>query len=194
MGRYVGTTDVLTYLSIVGTTENGLISECIDRAEGAIDAYTRRNFAGTAGTLLFNRYQDARRVRENALYLDSDLLTLDYLQNGDGQVIPLGSVWLEPRNLPPYRAVRLKSAYVWTWNTDDDVIVAGTLGFSRTPPDDIQQATVRLAAYYYRQKDVGAMSDVAGFQDAGNVPIAKGMPDDVRYLLAPYRSRTGGAI
>jgi hypothetical protein len=193
MGRYIGSSQVIAYLGISGTSEDALISLCVDRAESAIDTYTRRNFAGTAGSAFYNRFEQWR-VRDGALYTDTDIIRLDSLQNGDGQMIPTGSYWLEPRNHPPYRMVRLMSAYVYVWNTDSDVIMAGTFGYSLTPPNDIVQSAVRLAAYYYRQKDVGAMSDVAGFNDAGNNTIAKGFPDDVRYLLNPYRSRTGGAV
>jgi hypothetical protein len=72
------------------------------------------------------------------------------------------------------------------------VIVSGTFGFSTVAPTDIQQATVRYAAYLFKQKDVG-VNDTAGFQEGGEVQYNSGMPNDVRWLLAPYRSRTGGA-
>jgi hypothetical protein len=115
------------------------------------------------------------------------------LTNGDGQVIPVGSVWLEPRDEgPPYRIIRLMSSYVYTWNIDSDVIIAGTWGYSLQPPDDIVQAVVRTAAYYFRQKDVG-LTDVSGSPEAGETTFMSGLPNDVRWLLSPYRSRTGGA-
>ena len=196
MGRYIGTTELRQYLSPddeLSTDENGLLSSCISRAEAAINAYTRRDFAGTAGTIYYNRFAQ-RQVSGQALYLDRDLHTLVALENGDGQVIPIGSVWVEPRNEgPPYRILRLKSAYVWTWNTDAEVTISGTWGFSTVAPDDIKQATTRYAAHLYRQKDV-TPNDMSGFQDGGEVAIAKGMPDDVRWLLSPYRSRTGGIV
>ncbi len=193
--RYATLDDLRDYLSNtgeLGTWQDGLLTDFLKRAEGGIDAYTRRLFAGTAGTVYYSRYM-ADRVRGNAFYLDRDLYALDGIINGDGAPIPVGSTWLEPRNAgPPYRLVRLKSAYVFNWNTDSDVVFYGTWGYSLRPPDDIQQATVRWAAYLFKQKDVGN-TDVSGFTEGGEVTYPKGMPDDVKWLLSPYRSRTGGA-
>jgi hypothetical protein len=193
--RYIGLSDLRDYLSSngsLGVGQDGLLNDSILRAESAIDDYTRRSFAGSAGTRYYNRFTQ-QQVAGQALYLDNDLFALVGVYNGD-VTIPVGSVWLEPRNEgPPYRIVRLKSSYVWTWNTDADVTIAGTWGFSTVAPAAIQQATVRYAAHLYRQKDQGP-TDVAGFSDAGEVSYPKGMPDDVRYLLAPYRSRSGGIV
>ena len=204
MGRYIGTADFLNYT--FGTTnplaipiyadDLTLINACIANAESAIDAETRRNFVGTAGTVFYNRYMQDR-VRSNAFYLDTDLYRLSALTLGNGQDVPVGSVWLEPRSSgPPYRIVRLHSQYVYTWNTDSDLQVVGTWGYSLTAPAAIQQAALRYAVILYRQKDAAgnAGADTAGFPEAGQVTFPKGMPDDVRYLLAPYRSRTGGVV
>ena len=78
---------------------------------------------------------------------------------------------------------------------DADVIVSGTWGYGTIPPDDIIQATIRTAVYYYRSKDNAfGQGDVAGFQEGGQQPITQGLPQDVRWLLSPYRSRSGGAV
>lgn len=194
--RYISLDDLRDYVastSAIGTATDGLLTDSILRAESAIDDYTRRNFVGTAGTYYVSRYEQ-RRVVNHALYLDQDLHTLISLTNGDTQVIPVGSVWVEPRNSgPPYRILRLKSSYVYVWNTDSDVIIAGTWGFSTVPPAAIQQACVRLAAQYYRLKDVG-ITGVAGESSMGEVQYPPGIPEDVKIILNPYRSRSGGAV
>lgn len=196
MSRYASLLALRDYLSpgnSLGSYNDGLLQDSLDQAESVIDNYTRRNFAGTSGTVRINRYSQ-RFAQNQAMYLENDLHTIVSLTNGDGQNIPIGSVWLEPRNAgPPYRMVRLMSSYVYTWNTDSDVIVAGTFGFSTVAPAAIRQATVRLAAYYYRLKDVGP-ADVSGQTDAGEVQYPLGMPKDVAIMLAPYRSRSGGAV
>lgn len=196
MGRYIGTTELRTYLSTddsLGTQENGLLDACINRAESAIDTYTRRSFATVQGTHYFSRHI-AKIAPGQALYLDDDLFALGSVVNANGQHIPNGSVWLEPRNEgPPYRIVRLKSSYVWTFNTDTEIEVSGGWGFSGTAPNDIKQAAIRYAAYLYRQKDTGP-GDVAGFPEGGQVQVKQGMPADVRYLINPYRSKTGGVV
>lgn len=197
MSRYTTLEDLRDYLGFSGTlgqAQDGLLQDCINRAESAIDDYTRRNFAGTAGTYFVNRFGQGN-VRGQALYLDTDLYSLTGVVNGDAQTIPVGSVWLEPRNEgPPYRILRLKSTYVWVWNTDSDVIISGTFGYSTVPPESIKQAAVRYAAHLFRQKDSSGPDNTAGFPEAGQVQHPEGMPSDVRWLLSPYRSRSGGAV
>jgi len=192
--RYASLGTLRQYLSAggaLGTTDNALLTNCLVRAERQIDDYTRRVFVAEPGTSYYG-WAEAERARGKALWLDRDLYRLQALYNGDGGTIPVGSVWTEPRNEgPPYRILRLMSGYAWTWSTDRDVIVVGTWGYSLTPPASIVQATVRLAAHLYRQKDVG-VTDVAGFEAGGEVTYAGGMPRDVMWLLSPFRSRTGG--
>jgi hypothetical protein len=205
MSRYAGTFDLINYMygtyggtitPIGGTLTASnlmLLQDALDQAESAINDYTRRNFVGTVGTKYYNRYSQ-NNLAGQALYLEDDLVSLSSLTNGDTAVIPVGSVWLEPRNSgPPYRILRLKSGYVYTWNTDSDVIVAGTFGYGTVPPDAIVRSTIRLASYYYRLKDVGP-GDVSGQTDAGEVAYPKGIPDDIKINLSPYRSKSGGVV
>lgn len=204
MGRYLSEQELRAYLfGTVGTIAAGggtitadqqaLMGSAILEAESAIDNHTRRSFVGTSGTQYINRFgQD--KVRGQALYLDSDLHTLTALQNGDTTTIPLGSVWLEPRNEgPPYRILRLKSSYVWVWNTDSDVVISGTWGFGTVVPADIRNATKQLAAYLFRLKDIGP-GGVTGFQEGGEVTYPPGIPDTVKIILEKYRSRSGGIV
>jgi hypothetical protein len=197
MGRYIGTADVRAFISPNGSlpaTQNGLIGTCINWAEGAIDAYTRRIFAGTTGTAYYNRFTQGQ-VGGQAFFLDQELIGLTSVTNGDMTTIPLGSTWLEPRNEgPPYRIVRLRSSYVWVWNTDSDVVFSGTWGYSATPPAAIQGAAVQLAAYYYRLKDAPDPNAVSGFPDGGEVTYPKGIPDNIKFLIEKYRSRSGGIV
>ena len=196
--RYITLTDLRDYLSNngeLGTAQDGLLTDCILYAESAIDDYTRRSFGTTLGTYYVSRYE-ADKVVNQALYLDNDLYGIvgGTIYNGDNTRIPVGSVWLEPRNDgPPYRIIRLKSQFVWVWNTDGEIAIPGSFGFTDVAPSAIQQAALRWSAYMYKLKDVGPM-DVSGFQAGGEVTVPKGMPDDVKYLLAPYRSRTGGVV
>jgi hypothetical protein len=206
MSSYAGTPQLINYM--FGTLTTGtigaiggtltpsvlqLMQDSLDEAERVINDYTRRNFAGTGGTYYVNRYSQ-RLVRNQALYLQTDLHTLVGLVNGDNTVFPIGSVWLEPRNAgPPYRLLRLHSPYVYVWNTDSDIVVSGTFGFSTVAPAAIARACVELAAYYYRVKDI-APTDTAGVNAAGELMYPKNMPDYVRSKLEPYRSRSGGVV
>lgn len=204
MGRYLGTAELQAYLwgttgtvalggGTITATQQALMGSAINEAESAIDSHCRRSFLGTAGTQYYSRYSGGQVVGP-ALYLDNDLFSLTSVTNGDGQTIPVGSVWLEPRNEgPPYRIVRLKSSYVWTWNTDSDLAIAGIWGYGTVPPADIVGATKELAAYLYRLRDIGP-GGVTGFQEGGQVTYPPGMPDTVKIILEKYRSRSGGAV
>ncbi len=207
MSNYAGTPQLINYL--FGTQSTGTISsiggtitpsmrqlmqESLDEAESAINDYTRRQFAGTAGTVYVNRFSQ-RFVKNQAMYLENDLHTLVSLTNGDSQVIPVGSVWLEPRNAgPPYRIVRLHSAYVYVWNTDSDVILAGIFGFSTVPPAAISRAAVELGAYYFRLKDTATEAMTAGLSAGGEVQYPKSIPDYISGKIDKYRSRSGGVV
>jgi hypothetical protein len=194
VSRYVALSDLKGYLGLgTETDQDFLLQRCIDAAESAIDTYTRRSFVGTAGTIFANRYEQDK-IRNNTFWLQEDLHTLTGLTLGDGQTVPLGSVWLQPREGPPYRGVQLRSAYVYTWNTDQDMIITGTIGYGTVAPLDIQQAALRYAAHNYRVKDITPNDQIGYEQGAGVQPMGRGMPDDVRWLLAPYRSRTGGVV
>lgn len=191
--RYTDLYAVRRYLGIDGTANDALIQESINRAEAQIDAHTRRNFLGTAGTVYASRYEEDR-VRNNAFWLMEDLHTLTALTLGDGRVVPVGSVWLEPREGPPYRILRLRSAYVYTWNTDQDMIISGTWGYGTVVPDDIVQATIRLAMQNYRAKDQGGATEVVGTDSVGVQTMPRGLPRDVYDILEKYRSRSGGVV
>lgn len=180
------------YAGVEGTTDDALLFECLGRATSQITQYVRRDLYGTLqGTVGYSRW--VVKMQGPALYLDRDLYALGSITNGDGQNIPAGSVWLEPKEGPPYRIVRLKSTYVWTWNTDAEVQIVGGWGYGTQAPQDIEQATIRYASYLFRQKDVG-VTDTSGYEASGEVQYTSGMPADVRWILSPYRSRTGGVV
>jgi hypothetical protein len=194
MSRYITLPQLKSYMGLGTETDaDDVLQMCIDNAESGIEQYTRRNFVGTPGTVYVNRYEQDS-IKGNAYWMNHDIHTLVALTLGDGQSVPVGSVWLEPREGPPYRVLRLRSSYVYTWNTDQDMIISGTWGYGTVAPADVQQATARYATFLYRQKDVTPNDQIGYDQGAGVQPVGRGMPDDVRYLLSPYRSRSGGMI
>ncbi len=52
------------------------------------------------------------------------------------------------------------------------------------PPADVQQATLRVAAWLYRQKDAGFVQAAGGLR--GQVAVPPALPPDVQQVLAPY--------
>jgi len=168
-------------------TDDTLLRDLLERASKAIDNHTGRRFSANTET----HYFEMDDVDELILYVDDDLLTITTLTNGDssGTTIASTEYWLIPRNFgPPYHGVRLKadSDYSWEQDTDYWISIAGTWGWSTTPPDDIVQACVRLGSYYYHQKDV-PVYETTVFPDSGIVTVPSGMPVDVKELLQAYR-------
>ena len=174
------------------TADDVLLQEYLDEATAAIDTYTRRTFEAATDTRYFER--DALDGSGFLLHMDRDLLTVTALTNGDSgaTAIPDTEYWLTDaeggRNLgPPYQAIRLKidSTYSWEFDTDYWVSVAGTWGYSATPPKDIVRACKRLAMYYYAQKDAQVF-DVTAVPEAGVITVPQGIPRDVERILQPY--------
>ena len=184
-----------TYRGIAAATvvDDTLLRDLLERASKAIDSYCSRRFSANSET----RYYEAGAVDGTTLHLDDDLISIDTsgVTNGDSSSTTIASTnyWLLPRNGgPPYYAIRLKTDcdYSWEFDTDYWVSVAGDWGWSLTPPDDIVQACIRLASYYYAQKDT-PIFETTVFPESGIVSVPTGMPIDVKQLLEPYRRRAG---
>ena len=188
MAVYTDASTFKLYQGITQTTDDALIQELLTRASKKIDTYTGRVFQASTETRYFD--SDAYDKDSGLLWMDKDLLTITTLTNGDSDGTSISSTdyWLWPRNETPYYAIKLKSdvTTVWEWDIDYWVTVAGTWGYSATPPEDIVHATIRLAGYYYHQKDSG-IYETQVFPEAGVVAVPSGMPDDVKSLLDPYR-------
>ena len=78
------------------------------------------------------------------------------------------------------------SGVSWEWDTDGWVTVAGTWGYATTTPEDIRQAAVRLASFYYRQKDA-MVFDVTAIPEQGVITAPVGVPADVKMIIARYK-------
>jgi len=174
------------YLGVETSADDGLLGDLIGRASAAVDALCNRTFSADEDS---TRTFDARLdVTGRTLWLDADLCALTSLVNGDGATIPPGDLLLWPRFGPPWSEIRLLRAADVAWTYDDGpenaISVSGRWAYSVEPPADVVQATVRLAAWFYRQKDVGyepARPTFAG------VTYSADLPSDVLTLLTPYR-------
>ena len=192
---YASLAQLKNYLGIATgeTTDDVLLNTLIDRATKAIDTYCSRRFEASTAT----RYYESDAVDGDYLYLDDDLISVTTLTNGDsdGTTISSSYYWLWDRNSgPPYYAIRLKATgtttYSWEQDTDYFITVAGTWGWSSTPPADVTHACVRYAAYLYHQKD-SPVFDVSVFPESGVITTPQGIPRDVRIMLDPYRRVAG---
>lgn len=178
-----------TYLGATTSNDDTLLTALIARAQAIIDAYCQRTFEASANT---SKTFDADRDTDGAwLYLDEDLASINTVTNGDGDVLTASTEYMtEPRNRTPYFAIKLisQSGLSWTWTTapENAITISGKWAYSTTAPDDIVHATLRLAAYLYRQRDNAADLDRPMY--VGNATILPSqLPSDIKTILAPYR-------
>ena len=175
-------------LTVTDAADDALITSLVARAQAAINAYTHRVFEASADT---TRYLDADKdVDWAVLRLGADLAAVTSVVNGDGVTVTAGQYTTQPRNVTPFRALKLlaSSGIGWTYTTDPEgaIAVTGKWAYSATAPADIVQACVRWAAHMYRQKDSSTFETTV-YPEAGIIERPVGMPADVRLLLQPYK-------
>ena len=186
---YVTLADLKTYLGIptATTTDDTLLTACISRAQAIIENLTGRIFEAKTET----RFYDANDIDGQDLEMfGDDLLTVTTLTNGDGTVVDPANYYLLPRNHLPKYIIRLKEVDAWEFTDADSTIsVAGTWGYTATPPDDIKQACLRAAAWLYRQKDTTADIDRPIMTGDGAVIMPAALPNDALKIIAKYARR-----
>jgi len=188
---YVTTTAFKQYRGVTKTSDDVLIGDLIDRATAQIETYTARVFAAptTAATHYFDAVRDTSDDRKT-LYLDDDLATIVTILNGDDETVASTHYVPVPRHETPYWAIRLTgladSLWTYTDAPEDAIEVNGRWGYSANVPEDIQHATIRLAAYLYAQKDASVF-DVTMMPGQGVMTVPQGIPRDVREILEPYK-------
>lgn len=184
---YASLAEVKSYLGISVTTDDTLLAALIARAQKIIEIYTGRVFEAVTAT----RYFSTDSIEGRYLYLwGDDLLTVTTLTNGDGTTITAANYRLEPRNENPKWQIRLDEDTTWEFdNSDDEVSIAGTWGYTATVPDDVKHACIRLAAFLYRQKDTSADIDRPLVTGDGVTIMPGNLPADVKLMLDGYKRR-----
>ena len=191
MADYCTVADVKALAGAQGAGDDELIGTLITRASALVDTYTRRAFTATTTTRYYSPGEDTHGL---TLFLDADLLSVTALTNGDGAEIASGDYVLLPLNTERRDRIKLKASSGLVWTYDDDpegaLSVAGTWGYSTTPPADIVQATARLGLWLYRQRE-------APFGKTGNVitgeyEVPTALPSDVKAILDHYRKPIWG--
>ena len=184
---YATIADVKSYLGIDTTVraDTVLLEALLVRAQSAIDSHCQRTFEAASDT---TRHYDHRAVCGVTLFFDGDLCSITSVVNGDGITVGSAAYTTEPRHAAPYYALTLRHNADVLWNgLTADIAVTGKWAYSATAPADVVQATVRLCAWMYRQKDTTGNDQP---MIAGNVTILPArIPSDVDELLAPYVRR-----
>lgn len=182
---YASRTEFKTLADITTSGEDDLIDDLLEEAQDILErAYDRRFEASGDTTRYFDPTLD---VRGNVLYFDDDCVSVTSITNGDEVVIDSGDYILEPRNVAPKYAVRLKdSASVsWTYETspENSIVVVGRWAYSLTAPAAVRRATLRLARYLYEQRKNAQDMDRPII--AGNATILPAdLPRDIQKIMA----------
>jgi hypothetical protein len=188
-----------------------VIQASADWADAFINAYTHRSFVATRQTRYFGPdaldtsplpytprggldYTDPllRRVGWSQwpyrrIYMDTDLLTIYSVTNGDGTSIPSNGYYAEPRNETPHYSIWLNSAYSWVWDTDGWIAVDADWGYSQTAGPIIAGCAYRLAEYHYRaQVPLSQHQPLWRNVQGKGTQMPEGFPNEVLEILDPY--------
>lgn len=182
---YATLADLKAYLDISSASDDALLTALLQRATALIDRRTGLTFAAPADA---TRYLAPQYAREHTLWLPARWMLAQApttIVTPAGVTVPASAVRYQPPE-PPYVAIRLiDSAYSWRDGTDD-IAITGRWGWSVTPPSDIVHATIRLAAWLYRQRSASSDTDRPTVADGGLVVLPLRLPRDIEQLLASY--------
>ena len=184
---YATLAQLKTYLGITTTADDALLTDLLTRATASIEQMTRKTFAAPAATSMkFGRERMLWDGGWDYLLLPSGryIAQLVSAADGDNAAIPLAEIEL-PAGDPPY-AVLVRVGARWCGSAQRATVTA-RWGYSINPPDDIVHATIRLAAWLYRQRGTANDPDRPTVADHGLVLLPSALPEDVRAILERYR-------
>lgn len=188
--QYCTKQDVKIYLGIGQDVDDILLDQIIDRATAIIEGFTHRIFSCSTATSQFLDGDCDVTDGGRMLWLRDDLCSISYIKNGDGTTVASSQYVTEPRRDAPYYGLRMKwnADTIWVWDTTPEgaIEVNGMWAYSTTPPLQIVQATIRLAAFLYRQKDSTADLDRPLASADGVVIMPTKLPSDVMQLIKRY--------
>lgn len=189
---YATLANLKEYLGSNLSVDDLLLTSLLSRAQAQVDHYCQRIFEAAADST--RKYSADATTNTGTLLLGTDLCQITSIKTDADTAspitIPSTAYVTLPRNITPYYAIVLKSAasYSWQYTTyvEDAIEIIGRFAYSLTAPFDIVHATIRLAGYFYRQKD-SQVFDVVAQPDLGVMTIPQGIPKDVKQILDIYR-------
>ena len=165
------------------TEDENLIQRLLLAARAIIDQKTERIFiAEQAEVQIMTGENPAAILRLPAEFLQIDSVRVFELDGSGGTDLTQGSDYVPVPLDPPFRSLRALPGYAWP--SFRIVKVSGQKGYSTEPPEDIIQASLRLALWLYRQRD-SSVFDVTATHDLGQISVSsRGLPSDVKEILA----------
>lgn len=189
---YVPAGHLREYLKADEALEDILLERFLRQAQKVIESRTHRVFKVITDDI--RRFDTDKDVEGLTLwFFEHDLCQISTVVNGDGTTISNTNYVTEPRNRTPWYGLTLKlgSSLAWTYSDSPEnaISITGRWGYSLTPPNDIIQATLRLGAFFYRQRDTSSDFDRLTVSVSGVSMIPGTLPMDVREILTPYERR-----
>jgi hypothetical protein len=168
-------------------TDDALLTQAVVNAQSTFESATGRKFEADEDTI---RYLDAPLCGPQLL-LDADLCAITTITNGDGEELAAGTDYVtEPRNDPPYYAIRLTygGGKAWTWDTTPEgaISIEGKWAYSVTPPADVREAVFQLAAWLYRRQQSSDQADRVTISPDGSRVVPSGVPAFVKDTIESY--------
>lgn len=199
---YASVAEVEVYLGQIGTLATTVLDDdalemMISTAQSFIDTYCQQTFEASADTT--RRFYVDQIYRDDSfdgrsLFFDAPLYQITTVTNGNDEAVSASEYILEPRNDgPPYHWLRLKTSVGTEWEYGDDqedsvVTIVGRWAYSLTPPSNIKHATIRLAAWLYRQRENTPEADrTVSLADRTILPAM--LPKDILDFITPFRRR-----
>ena len=173
--------------------EDTLLQKFLNQAKAEIDAQTGRNFGQGANN--HTHYYTEDDIDGDTLYLDSDLVSVTTITNGDGTTIASSDYFLLPMNASvtgqngydgSFWGIKLKSTIDWQTPTDGRISVNGRWGFMQDAPVDVVRAAMRIAYWYWTKRNQTGATEIAG---AELTQQSDSYPTDVRIVFARYKRR-----
>ncbi|MCA9940553.1 MAG: phage gp6-like head-tail connector protein [Anaerolineales bacterium] len=189
---YASLAQLKEYLGTSSPTDDDLMTRLLAAAQAGIEQNRGgRRFEAVDDEVRYVDYDDFHVV-DRTLYLDDDLCQITQIVNGDGTIVSPDDYVTIPRHATPFYAIRLKQgrSIVWTYSDtpEDAIAITGRWAYSVTPSANVTQATIRLAAWMYRQKDTSKDSgDKVMLGAFGPVVLPSRLPSDVLDLLPPAK-------
>jgi len=168
---YATVAQLKAHLGLSGSAEDALLAQLLDAADAFIHGYTGRWFSGVTATRRF----DHTAIRGRSLFVDTDLLSVTSITNGDGSPLVTADYVLLPRNSTPYYEVALTAGRVWY--TEQAIEIVGVWGYAVSAPTGIVQAALEYAGVLYRSYD----------RTIQEMPAPVGAVEAVERFLRPYR-------
>ena len=180
------------------TDDDALLTSLITYAQAVIEEATGRVFEGTTDTVATHYFEWPRDVQMNTLFADGDFLgTSDIVVVNGTDTLSSSDYVFEPPQGPPYWGIRLKSSSSEAWgNADSDgnyenaISITDKWAYSVSVPSDIAYACMRLARWFYRQRNDDTAITTPIVTASGATLMPASMPEDVKAILKRYTRTT----